>query len=119
MLAYHRTTHSLNLAHPLYTALAADAPARMGLPQSYSAKCILLKNVAAKDVLFASTEKSGVESLAMAIRRGQVAKAEVAAAAAQVGDGWISWVGDVNSEADVNSETGSTQTILVLLGLKG
>ncbi|KPV76990.1 uncharacterized protein RHOBADRAFT_12746 [Rhodotorula graminis WP1] len=107
---YHRTTHFLNSAHPLYSA--ADAAVRAALPASYSCKAIVLKDVDPADMVYRSTPDSGFESLAMAMDGGKVASNEVAVATAHVGEGWLSWVGDVNQEA------GSTAAMLWLLGLK-
>ncbi|GAA5841686.1 hypothetical protein JCM9279_000730 [Rhodotorula babjevae] len=109
---YHRTTHFLNSAHALYAAAEGDSRARAALPASYSCKAIVLKGVAPHDALYRSTSYSGVESLAMAMHGGKVASDEVAVATAKVGEGWLSWVGDVNQEA------GSTAAMLWLLGVK-
>ncbi|GAA5906542.1 hypothetical protein JCM8208_000475 [Rhodotorula glutinis] len=107
---YHRTTHYLNTSHPLYRAV--DSPARAALSASFSCKAIVLKEVDPSDMVYRSTGDSGVESLAMAMGGGKVASDEVAVATAQVGEGWLSWVGDVNQEA------GSTAAMLWLLGVK-
>ncbi|GAA6057710.1 hypothetical protein JCM3770_002656 [Rhodotorula araucariae] len=109
---YHRTTHYLNPAHPLFAGLSGDWIARAALPSSYSCKAVVLKGVPASDMLFRSTDESGVESLSMALGGGQVDSDEVAVAAGKVGTGWVAWVGDVNQEQ------GSTQATLFLLGLK-
>ena len=108
---YHRTTHYLNPAHPLYAA-EGDSAARAALPASYSCKAIVLKNVDPGEMVYRSTGDSGVESLAMAMHGGKVASDEVAVATAKVGEGWLSWVGDVNQEA------GSTAAMPFLLGVK-
>lgn len=109
---YHRTTHALNVAHPLFHALPADAPARFALPASYSTKAITL-SVPTRDGLFRTDSNSKVESIAMMFGGGQISLGEAAVACTKVGDCWLSWVGDVNQEA------GSTQAMLFLLGLKG
>ena len=110
---YHRTTHTLNAAHPLVAALPSpgSSPTRATLPDTYSCKAIVLKGVATGDMMYRSTEDSGVESLAMLLHGGKVGSDEVAVAATKVGEGWFAWCGDVNQEE------GTTAAMKVLLGL--
>lgn len=94
MLEYMRTTHYRNDAHPLLAAPPETAVARALLPESYSMKSILLQGVADQDALYRTTDKSQVESLAMALGGGKMSGGKVTVAATQVGTGSISWVGD-------------------------
>ncbi|GJN87916.1 hypothetical protein Rhopal_000871-T1 [Rhodotorula paludigena] len=112
MAGYHRTTHSLNVAHPLFANLPGTSVARAALPSTYSCKSVFLKDVPPLDALYRSTEDSGVESLAVALSGGSVKAGEVAVAMGKVGEGWLGYCGDVNQEA------GSTQATLFMLGLK-
>ncbi|GAA5979289.1 hypothetical protein JCM10908_002868 [Rhodotorula pacifica] len=112
MYEYMRTTHFRNDANPLFASLPAKAAARTLLPKSYSMKSIVLKGVADQDALYRSTSESKVESIAMLMGGGEVIPGEVGAATTKVGQGWISWIGDVNQEE------GSNHTACFLLGLE-
>ncbi|BGO97249.1 Proteophosphoglycan ppg4 [Rhodotorula toruloides] len=109
---YHRTTHFLNVGHPLYASLPGNSQARAALPASYSTKAVLLKNVPAPEMVYHTTPESQVESLSMMLMQAKVTNLEVAVAMGKVGEGWLGWCGDVNQEA------GSTQATLWMLGLK-
>ncbi|BGP29541.1 hypothetical protein JCM10296v2_001280 [Rhodotorula toruloides] len=109
---YHRTTHFLNVGHPLYASLPGSSQARAALPASYSTKAVLLKNVPAPEMVYHTTPESQVVSLSMMLVQAKVTNLEVAVAMGKVGEGWLGWCGDVNQEA------GSTQATLWMLGLK-
>ncbi|GAA6043636.1 hypothetical protein JCM8097_000847 [Rhodosporidiobolus ruineniae] len=110
-MGYHRTTHSLNVAHPLYASLPGHSPARGALPSSYSCKSVFLKDVPADEAVYLTDRNAQYEGL-VPMPGAEVTTGEVAVAAKKVGEGWFAWVGDVNQEQ------GSTTATLFLLGLK-
>jgi hypothetical protein len=101
---YHRTTFALNPSHDIV------ASRNVSLPASYSMKAVHLKNVASEDALYTPTENSHLESRvfpSVAITNLE----EVPVAFKRVGSGFFGYVGDVNTDP------GSTQVILGMLGL--
>ncbi|GAA5826322.1 hypothetical protein JCM11251_007253 [Rhodosporidiobolus azoricus] len=108
---YFRTTHTLNLGHPLYQALAGDSVTRAALAQSYSCKASLVDNVTQDEALYQTAEGAQHQTLVPHMQR-EVKTGEVAVAVKKVGKGYFAWVGDVNQEQ------GSNSVVLFLMGLK-
>lgn len=102
---YERTTVVLQSA----AAGRGTGPGwRKGLMESYSCKAVFLQDVAPEDSWYASPPGATSESLVF----GPVpVLSETAVAFAKVGEGWLGYTGDVNSE------DGTTMAILAMMGL--
>lgn len=107
---YHRTTHYLNVAHPLFASLPGESLIRGALPSSYSCKSVFLKNVPVDQALYQTDSRSQFEGLIPGM--GTTTRGQCAVAAKKVGEGVLAYVGDVNQEQ------GSTVVSLFLLGAK-
>ena len=86
---YHRTTYALN---PSIRHLSGHLA---NLATSYNVKAVHLKGVKAEDVLYAPTEDSRVESNVFSPT--PVDLSNVPVAYTRIGDGFLGYVGDVNS----------------------
>ncbi|KAJ7184529.1 hypothetical protein C8R46DRAFT_1208719 [Mycena filopes] len=106
MSAYHRTTFVLNQTNPLATATTARA-----LQKSYSMKAVHLTGVAPKAALYVASDESRVESMVFAPTR-ITNLTDVPVVFAELGRGWLGYVGDVNSEQ------GSTEAIVAMFRLQ-
>ncbi|KAF3764088.1 hypothetical protein M406DRAFT_339791 [Cryphonectria parasitica EP155] len=94
---YHRTTTSLNR-----TVVAEMLTAVGKLPQSYSQKALAVKNVAPEHVWYASSPDSVIESAVFAPDNAHT-PGQAAVALANVGEGRLGYLGDVNAEAESNA----------------
>ena len=88
---YHRTTVSLN---PSYQSERLNTGS---LPQNYSQKASFLRNVATTASVYRPSGFSTTESHVFAA--APVNTAQTPIVFAQVGEGWLGYVGDVNNEA--------------------
>lgn len=79
------------------------------LPNKYSQKAVFLKNVASDDSVYRPSSDSLTQSLVFAPELAN--PNETAVAFKKVGEGWISYIGDVNNER------GSQAVILSILEL--
>ena len=98
---YHRTTVHLNQRVP-------QVP-KLNLPAAYSQKAVFLKNVAPNAALYLPDRNSMTESHVFPSEPVDVEQTPVAFA--PVGEGWLGYVGDVNTEE------GSDAVILAMCGL--
>jgi hypothetical protein len=102
---YHRT--DVHLQAQTATALGAAVSTR--LPQMYSQKAVFLKNVRPAEALYGPTPDSRTQSAVFP--PGSVDQSQIPVVWAQVGQGWLGYVGDVNGEK------GSDAVVLAMCGL--
>ncbi|KAF8535384.1 hypothetical protein BDD12DRAFT_855523 [Trichophaea hybrida] len=100
---YHRTTFYLNPA-------GENLSHKPGLPNSYSMKAVSLKGVEERSKIYHPTGASNTQSLVFS---SQPVKdlSQAAVAYQKVGNGWLGYVGDVNSEKE------STAVVMAMCGL--
>ncbi|OAQ67670.1 triacylglycerol lipase [Pochonia chlamydosporia 170] len=101
--SYHRTTLALNQS-------AVGVANAQKLPQKYSQKAVFVKNVAPEDMWYNTDNDSVVESLVFAPTSAKVVGV-TAVALANIGEGKLGYVGDVNAEE------GSNAVVLAMCGL--
>jgi hypothetical protein len=102
MASYQRSTYFANPSR-------GNGLGGKEIPRSYSQKAVSLKSVADEDKVYIPTPESSLESLVfppVSIELG-----ETPVAYTKVGEGFLGYVGDVNSEE------GSTSVILAMLNL--
>ena len=97
---YHRTTVHLNTkCH--WT--------RAGLPEHYSQKAVFLQDVSKDGAVYLASESSRTESHVFAPE--SVSQEQTPVVFAQVGEGWLGYIGDVNNEV------ASQKVLLAMCGL--
>ncbi|KAK2597403.1 hypothetical protein QQS21_006027 [Conoideocrella luteorostrata] len=101
--SYHRTTLTLN------QAVVGEGIAKK-LPQNYSQKAVFVKNVVPREMWYKSDDSSVIESRVFAPDSAHT-PGETAVAMAEVGEGKLGYVGDVNAEEE------STVVVLAMVGL--
>lgn len=99
---YQRTTVHLN------PATAEKLKAKNSLPEAYSQKAVFVKNAKAGEALYLPSGETGVESRVFSPTA--VSQTEPAVAWANVGNGWVGYIGDANGEE------GSNGVILAMCG---
>ncbi|KAL1963223.1 hypothetical protein VTN77DRAFT_8548 [Rasamsonia byssochlamydoides] len=105
---YHRTTVHLNRSNLRARQILDHRPC---VYESYSQKAVFLKKVDPSAAVYLSTEDSRTESHVFYLEKVDVGQTPVAFT--RYGEGWLGYVGDVNTEE------GSDEVILQCVGCRG